>query len=396
MTAPVTNIAEKRIEEEKQNLESRIQHSQIMESIATLAGGIAHQFNNALTGISGNIELLEIALLEGKDLRIYSERIKALVGNMTHLTDHLLAYARGGKYQPKIFALNDLVKESLPMIHQKINPAIKIDTELPYNISNIKADFTQMQMVLSAVVANSIESIAGTGHIRIRTKNKHISPDPALDFPGLNEGIYACIVIEDDGRGMDENTKSRLFEPFFTTKFQGRGLGMAAVYGIVKNHRGWISVDSTLGKGSSVCILLPAVAELTKPEKALRNEIIKGSGNILVVEDEDMVMDVSSAMLEALGYHVLGARTGNGAIEIIRACTGQIDLVLLDIGLPDMGGEKVYSHIKKISPNTKVVVCSGYAMEGPVQEIMHAGAQGFIQKPFSIVALSSKLKEVLE
>lgn len=395
MTAPVTNIAVKRAEEEKQNLESRIQQSQVMESIATLAGGVAHQFNNALAGISGNIELLEIALIEGRDLGKYSERIKALVGNMTHLTDQLLAYARGGKYQPKTFSLNDLVKESLPMIHHRNNPTIRIETELPYNVSKVKADFTQIQMVLSAVVGNSIESIAESGHILIRTINKKLSADLALDYPGLNEGNYACIAIEDDGKGMDEDTKSRLFEPFFTTKFQGRGLGMAAVYGIVKNHGGWISVESTLGKGTSVFLLLPAVVEKTEQEKVLINRISKGSGNILVVEDEDMVMDVSSAMLEALGYHVLGARTGNGAIEIIRACAGQIDLVLLDIGLPDMGGEKVYSYIKEISPDTKVVVCSGYAMEGPVKEIMDAGAQGFIQKPFSIATLSTRLKEVL-
>ncbi len=396
MTAPVTNIAEKKhAAEEKRDLESRIQQSQIMEAVATLAGGIAHQFNNALTGISGNIELLDIALLEGRDLGKYSDRIKALVGNMTHLTDQLLAYARGGKYQPKKISLNDLVKESLPMIHHRNNPAIRIETKLPYNVSRVEADFTQMQMVLSSVVANAVESIAGSGHIKIVTKNKDISADFALEYPGLNEGSYACIVIEDDGKGMDKDTKARLFEPFFTTKFQGRGLGMAAVYGIVKNHGGWISVDSFLNEGTSVCILLPAVEETAAQEKVLKNEIIKGSGNILVVEDEDMVMDVSSAMLEALGYHVLGARTGNGAIEILRACAGHIDLVLLDIGLPDMGGEKVYSYIKKISPDTKVVVCSGYAMEGPVQEIMDAGAQGFIQKPFSISTLSTSLKEVL-
>ena len=349
-----------------------------------------------MTGINGNIELLDIALLEGRDLSKYSERIKTLVGNMTHLTDQLLAYARGGKYQPKTFSLNDLVKESLPMIHHRNNPVIRIETELPYNVSKVKADFTQMQMVLSSVIANAVESIAGTGHIRIRTKNEEISTDVAFDYPGLNEGNYACLVIEDDGKGMDEDTKSRLFEPFYTTKFQGRGLGMAAVYGIVKNHSGWVSVNSTLGKGTSVNILLPAVVEVTEQKKVLKTGLIKGSGNILVVEDEDMVMDVSSAMLKAMGYHVLGARTGNGALEILRACAGHIDLVLLDIGLPDMGGEKVYSHIKEISPETKVVVCSGYAMEGPVQEIMDAGAQGFIQKPFSIATLSLRIKEVLE
>ncbi len=171
---------------------------------------------------------------------------------------------------------------------------------------------------------------------------------------------------------------------------------MAAVYGIIKNHGGYISVDSHLNKGTTVRILLPAVEVEVEKTKEPKSEIIKGAGTILVIEDEDMVMDVSCAMLEALDYNVLQARTGKEAVDIAGNLSGHIDLAFLDVGLPDMGGEKVYSLIKKTSPTTKVIVCSGYAMDGPVQEIMDAGAQAFLQKPFSLAALSVKLNEVLE
>jgi len=397
MKAAVTDILDRKFAEEKdQNLESQFQKSQLMETIATLAGGIAHQFNNALTGVTGNIELLEIALAANTDTDKYFERIKAIIRNMTHLTDQLLAYAQGGKYQPKLVSLNELVKETLPMIHHGNNTGIHIMAELEQNIPYIKADFTQMQMVISSIVANSVEAISGTGRIRISTNNKIVCDRPPQYYPGLIPGRYACLVIEDDGKGMSEDTRSRIFEPFFTTKFQGRGLSMAAVYGIIKNHNGWIWVDSELGKGTAIQIFLPASEIGSEKLKEPESEINRGEGTILVIEDENTVMEVSCAMLEALGYQVIGANTGKEAVHVAGNFAGHIDLALLDIGLPDMGGDYVYPLLKKIRPNTKVIVCSGYAVDGPAQKIMDSGAQGFLQKPYSLAVLSTKLKEVLD
>jgi CheY-like chemotaxis protein/two-component sensor histidine kinase len=314
---------------------------------------------------------------------------------MAQLTTQLLAYARGGKYQARIISLSDFVTDSLPLVTHILKPTIRVETNLPRNILSVNADLTQLQLVLSAILSNASEAIEGEGWIRISTKEEEVSDVHAKEHPGLKAGRYVCLIVEDDGKGMDVDTMRRVFEPFFTTKFQGRGLGMAAVYGIVKNHEGWISLDSELGKGTVVQIYFPAVEAGKKEEKTPEIEPAKRTATILVVEDEEMVMDVSRRVLERLGYRVLEAKRGKEAIEIARTFDGDIDLAILDIKLPDMGGQRVYPLLMEARPNLKVLVCSGYSIEGPAQAIMDAGAQGFIQKPFSIATVSEKLKEVL-
>ena len=381
---------------ERNRLEAQLQQAQKMQAIATLAGGIAHEFNNTLVGITGNIELLQTNLPEDENIDKYAERMKASAHRMAHLTAQLLAYARGGKYQPKNISISDFVEETLPLMKQTIAPSIRIGMDLPHNILNVEADLTQMQMVLSAILNNSAEAIEEKGRIRITTKNEEIDEEFVKTNPDLKLGPYVSLTVEDDGKGMDEETRSRIFDPFFTTKFQGRGLGMAAVYGIVTNHGGWISVDSELGKGTVVRIYLPAVKVEVKEVERPKIEPTKGTGTILVIEDEDVVIDVIVAMLEKLGYHVLLAKTGKEAVKIAKGFDADIDLAILDILLPDLPAKKVYRDIMEARPDLKVIVCSGYAIDGPPQEILDAGAQDFIQKPFSYATLSEKLKEVLE
>jgi len=380
----------------QQRLEAQLQRTQKMEAIATLAGGVAHEFNNALTGIMGNIELLKMNLSEDERQDKYFERMKRSSHRMSRLTDQLLAYAEGGKYQPKNMRLDDFVIETLPILQYDLSPEVRVETHFPKDISYIKADNAQMQMVLSAILANSNEATEEEGLIRITAGNKDVGEDLAKQYPGLKPGRYVCLTIEDGGKGMDKETRTGIFEPFFTTKFQGRGMGMAAVYGIVKNHGGWIYVNSELGKGTVVQIYLPAVeAVAAKPKKATA-EVARGSGTILMIEDEDVVIEVTQAMLEMLGYRVLVAKTGKDAIHITETFDGQIDLALLDIKLPDMEGGKVYPLIMGSRPSLKVIVFSGYAIDGPARKILDAGAQDFIQKPFSLATLSEKLKEVWE
>jgi len=246
------------------SLKARLMQVQKMEAIATLAGGVAHQFNNALSVITGNLELLETHALGDENIANYMKPMRETAHRMARLTNQLLAYARGGKYQDTIISPSDFVRETLPLIKYTMRPEINIDTNLPRGILPVKADTTQMQMVFSAVMQNASEAIEGDGRILISTQNKEIDKAYADNYEGLKPGSYVSFTIEDDGKGMDEETRKQVFEPFFTTKFQGRGLGMAAAYGIVKNHNGYISVESELGKGTTVRFLLPVALEKTR------------------------------------------------------------------------------------------------------------------------------------
>ena len=243
-----------------------------MKSVSTLAGGIAHDFNNALSGITMNLDLLKMDLPNKASISRYLESMHNAAQRMANLTDQLLAYARGGKYCPRNISLSEFTEETLPMILQKTDTAIHVETNLVNNIPNINADITQMYMVLSAVLTNASEAIEGRGRVIITTGTKEVEEGFAQSRPGLTPGRYVCLMVQDDGTGMDEETRGQIFEPFFTRKFHGRGLGMAAVYGIVKNHGGWISVDSQLGKGTVVRIYFPVVETTAKQAEKPQDE----------------------------------------------------------------------------------------------------------------------------
>ena len=353
---------------ERKKFEAQLQQFNKMEAIATLAGGVAHEFNNALMGVMGNIELFEMDLPEDARRTKYFESMKSAGHRMSSLTDQLLAYAEGGKYQPKDLKMDDFVIETLPILHHALSPTVRVETHFAKDISYINADNAQMQMILSAILSNSNEAIEDKGLIRITAENKDVDDDFANKHAGLKRGPYVCLTVEDDGRGMDEETRDGIFEPFFTTKFQGRGMGMAAVHGIVRNHDGWISVDSKLGKGTTAQIYLPAIEiEVEKPKKT-KAEATTGTGTILMIEDEDVVIEVTQAMLERLGYRVMVAKTGKDAIHIAETFHGQIDLALLDIKLPDIDGRNLYPLIMKARSNLKVIVCSGYSLMAPPEK----------------------------
>jgi PAS domain S-box-containing protein len=379
----------------RKQMEDRLREARKVQAIATLAGGIAHNFNNALSGITGNIELLKMSLPEAENIRKYTDQMDKSAHQMANLTSQLLSYAQGGKYQTKIISAKDIVENTLSLIRHTIDPGIRVKKSIAENVSRIKADFTQMQMIISAIVANAQEAIEGKGIIRIYVKDEEID-DYSASILDAKPGRYVCFTVEDNGKGMDEETKNKMFDPFFTTKFHGRGLGMAAVHGIVKNHDGCISVDSKPGRGTEVRFFLPAVDTKVIEGTAKSIEPTNGTGTILVIEDEEMVMDVSRKMLEKLDYQVLQASNGAEAGNIAKTYNGDIDLAIMDVCLPDMMGGVLYPLISKARPEMKVIVSSGYDIEGPAREILDAGAQGFIQKPYSFNALSEKLNEVLD
>ncbi|MGB5155915.1 hybrid sensor histidine kinase/response regulator [Desulfobacterium sp. N47] len=381
--------------EEKAILETKLKEARKIEAIATLAGGIAHEFNNALFTVSGSTELLQMGLPDKDNYNKYIKIITNSVRRMASLTDKLLAYAQGGKYQAKPISLCSYIEETLPFIKSTIKEFIKVEMDLPKDMPEIMADITQMQLVISAIMINSSEAFESKGCIRISVRQVNIDKKYTNDFPHAKTGEHICLTIEDDGKGMDEEVLSRIFDPFFSTKFQGRGLGMAAVYGIIRNHNGWVTVDSKTGKGTSVHIYLPVIKYQTKKYKNIEAKVYSGIGTILIIEDEELVINVYRQMLQKLGYKIIEAKTGSEAIKIVEEQKGNIGLVLLDIGLQDMTGGNVFSMIKKINPEQKVVVCSGYSIDGPVQKILDEGANGFLQKPFTLAVLSEKIKAVL-
>lgn len=380
---------------EQKQIQEQLLTAKKLESIGTLAGGIAHQFNNALYAITGNIELLEMDLPDHEGIQRYTEAMKDSAVRMSGLTAQLLAYAQGGKYQAKNLDINDFVSETITLVQHSIDPAIEIKMDLSRETLRIKADLTQMQMLLSAVMTNASEAVEKNGCIRIVCRKIAVTDEMVREFHGLAPGNHACLSISDNGKGMDEQTRNRIFDPFFTTKFKGRGLGLAAAYGIIMNHQGWISVDSGPGKGTTVNIYLPTVKVPGKKVAAVESPLIKGTGTILVVDDDESVLEVSRAMLERQGYHVLEAQTGQEAIDVINTYDGPIDLAILDILLPDMNGNEIYPYLIKSRADLKVIVCSGYSIDGPAQELLNAGANDFIQKPFTMVDLSEKLKRTL-
>jgi len=378
---------------EQKHLEEQFRQSQMLKAVASLAGGIAHEFNNALVGITGNLELLKMGIEVTPKRSKHLDGIKTSAQRMALLTDQLLAYARGGRYQTEIVSLNEFVRETLPLLMHTTDSSVRIETDLPQGVSHIKGDLTQLRMALSAALANASESMEGGGRVRVITRNKRVRDSTVDHVPALPPGQYVCLTIQDEGAGMDEETRKRVFEPFFTTKFQGRGLGMAAAYGIIKNHDGNIRIESHPEQGTLVHFFLPAVQGGSGVVSDDESRMVTGSGRVLVVDDEPMVLEICRSMLEKLGYHVICADTGSEAIDRVREHRDGIDLVLLDIKLPDMGGNEVFRQIRRECPEMKVIICSGYALDDPITKILDAGANDFIQKPFSMNALSLKVKK---
>ncbi len=381
--------------------ESLQENSRQAEAIATLAGGMAHRFNNALSAVMGNLDLIRLELLKvvasdtKEAIGLYIERMEESLEHMGFITRQLLAYAQGGRYSAKVIPLGTFLQYIIPLLGHTVGRSIHIEAELAPDLWSVEADTAQLQMILSAVFQNASEALDGEGTIHISAQNLDLTAGSAARPDELKPGTYVMLEVEDQGKGMDKETQARLFEPFFSTKLQGRGLGMAAVYGIVRNHGGWISVRSVPGQGTAVTIWLPAAETPEKKEdKGPDTEKIEAA-TVLVVEDEEPVMEVFRTVLERMGYRVLSAPTGGKAIETTETFPEEIDLAILDILLPDMDGRKVYPELIRARPGLKVIVTSGYSVEGPAREILDAGAEAFLPKPFSLQQFREMITHVL-
>ncbi len=384
---------------EKKKMEAALLQAQKMEAIGTLAGGVAHDFNNLLMGIQGNISLM---LLEMAFDHLHYEKLKNVekyVQQGADLSRQLLGFARGGKCEVKPTYLNELIEKESRMFARTRKEIRMVETYEP-NLWSVAVDRGQMSQVLLNLYINASQAMPGGGEIRIRTANVFLGEDDARPFQ-MAPGEYVRISVSDTGAGMDEATRKRIFEPFFTTKEMGRGtgLGLASVYGIIKNHDGHIRVDSAKEHGATFDIFLPAMECDAVPTQAHGREtaeILRGTETVLFVDDEEMILEIGTEFLENMGYDALSARSGREAIDIYRKNRVKIDMVIVDMVMPDMGGGAIFDELKKINRNVKVLLSSGYSIDGQASDIMKRGCSGFIQKPFKMKQLSQKLREILE
>jgi PAS domain S-box-containing protein len=372
-------------------LEQRLQRRRRMEAVATLAGGIAHQFNNAVYGIIGNVDLLRLKYPEDPVLNRHLRAMKDVSGRMSRLTSQLLAYTRGGAFNLKVTPAGEILADTLSILEHEVPETVRLETTPAPGGTFLEVDTPQFQMALSAVVTNALEAMANDeGVLRVGAKLVTVDAETA---PEAVPGDYLRISVIDTGRGMSPEIRTRMFEPFFTTHFHGRGLGMAAVYGILRSHGGWIRVDSVQGRGTRVDLYFPRVPAPAAPMSTPRRP--PTGGTILVVEDDPAVMAVTEEMLAHLGYRVLKSETGGGAVDLVTDAGGEVDLVLLDIILPDMTGGEVFQRLRALWPELKVLLASGHAEDGPARAILDNGADGFIQKPYALSTLTRKLTEVM-
>ncbi len=380
---------------EMKKLEANLRQAQKMEAVGTLAGGIAHDFNNLLMGIQGRVSLM-MADKESSDPDLdHLEGIQAHVKSATELTRQLLGFARGGKYEIKSTNMNLLLEQSSEMFG-RTRKEIRIIKKLEPDLWAVEVDRGQINQVLLNLYVNAWQAMPNGGELYIETENMPIDEN-LTPLSELSPGKYVKTSITDTGVGMDETIRSRIFDPFFTTKEMGRGtgLGLASSYGIIKNHNGAIRVYSEIGKGSTFTIYLPASTRKIEPEEKLTTRLEGGDQLILMVDDETLVLEVGEKMLEKLGYRVLMARSGQEALEIFERHRDQIDLIILDMVMPDMGGSETFDKIRDIKPDANVLLSSGYSLNGQAIRILNKGCRGFIQKPFSLHELSQKLKEIL-
>ena len=387
----------RRAEKVREKLQAQLLQARKMEAIGTLAGGIAHNFNNILMGVQGRTSLMMMDKDSSDRDYEHLMAIEAGVKNAKELTRDLLGFARGGKYKVELANLNAIIEQENRMFG-RTRKEIRIYGKLAKDLWGVEVDKGQIRQMLLNVYVNAWQAMPYGGDLYIRTENLML--DEKSNKPStLKPGRYVKISVMDTGPGIDATILKRIFDPFFTTKdeVKGSGLGLASVYGIIQNHNGFIDVHSEMGKGTTFDIFLPA-SNKKIPQKGpelKQYETQNGEGTVLLVDDEAMVLTVAQKMLEKLGYQVFTAHKGEAAIALYEKKREEIDLVVLDMIMPGMGGGKVFDHLKEIDPDVRVLLSSGYSINGQAKEILDRGCRGFIQKPFSIEAFSLKVRKVL-
>lgn len=379
-------------------IRQRIESLQRLESLGFLAGGIAHDFNNLLTGIIGRTSIMKTFGGLAPEFKTYIQEIERCAMEASNLTKQLLTYAKGEQLELTELNINELIEDVIQLF-SRTKKDITIVKLLDPKVNLVKADRTQIRQVILNLFLNAADAMEAGGQVFVESENV-ILDKRYLEPYKLEPGPYVKIAITDTGTGMTEEVKRRIFEPFFSTKELGRGTGMglAMVYSIIKSHKGIINCYSELGKGTTFTIYLPSTGgnlDLAVSQAPEFEEVLRGEGTILVVDDEQFVLDIARDLLEHLGYEVVCTNSGKESVEIFREMHSKFDLVILDVIMPEMSGKEVFIKIRQINPKQKVLFASGYSLNGLMQDFLRQEDIGFIQKPFNLNELSKKVKEML-
>ena len=373
-----------------------------LESLGVLAGGVAHDFNNLLVGILGNASLALETLSSNNPSRTMIRDILDASERASLLTRQLLAYAGKGRFIVEPISLSGLVREISNLVQTSIPRTAQLRLELQENLPMIEGDAGQLHQLVMNLVINGAEAIGPdqNGILLVTTGVQDVDDaylKTAFSPVEIQPGKYVTLEVHDTGCGMDEGTIQRIFDPFFTTKFTGRGLGLAAVQGIVRGHRGALKVYSTPGRGTTFKVLLPC-SDQSQVESGPTDsqQLLGGTATILVIDDEPLVRRTTKSMLEHYGYTVVVAESGKEGVDLFNVLTDRVSLVLLDMTMPIMNGEETLRHLKTSQPDVKVILSSGYNEVEAIQRFTGKGLAGFIQKPYSAAALAEKVKMALE
>lgn len=400
--AYISDISElKKAEEERLTLERQILHTQKLESLGVLAGGIAHDFNNLLTGIMGNTGLAMMHSEKGSPVQNNLTKIENIASRAAELCNQMLAYSGKGKFVIQPIDINEMVRDMAMLLKVSIPKKVRLQVALDAKIPAIEADVTQVRQIIMNLITNAADAIGNkSGTITVKSYAKFLA-GRELESRYLNQkikdGNYIVLEVTDTGCGMKGETLLKLFDPFFTTKFTGRGLGLAAVLGIVRGHKGTLMITSKFGFGTTVKIVLPASNKKALPllEKKVTGKLLKGEGSILVVDDEESVRSILKEALEFSGFKIILAEDGEKAIKLYKKHIDEIKLIILDLTMPKLNGEETYKRLIKFDPKVKVILSSGFNAQDAIKRFSSNGIAGYLQKPYHLQSLREKIKEVM-
>jgi two-component system, cell cycle sensor histidine kinase and response regulator CckA len=390
-------------DENRRQLDANILASQKLESLGVLAGGLAHDFNNILATILGSADLASCVLADDAPAQKRLEVIRTASTSAGELCRQLLAYAGKGKFQVVHADLNDLVQGQQEFLRSSVGKGVRIKFDLSKNIPTCEADLSQLRQILLNLVINASEALKGNKGVIEVSIGKTTLERPGMDFVEIAQhcepGEYVYLDVFDTGVGMEAEVKAKLFDPFFTTKATGRGLGLSAILGIVRGHHGQISVRSKPGAGSRFTVYFPVSEGASSPAShslGLTDVEWRGSGTALLVDDDLSILDVSGEMLRHIGFEVIAVDGGAEAVEIFRERNRELSIVVLDLTMPGLTGDQVFSQMRAINPAIPVVLSSGYNEQDTVQKFAGSGLAGFLQKPMSLSEMRHKIRLAIE